>query len=151
MRDLFNRIKVSRLLDPVAVVTDNTASVSQIVDLAGYESAVIVIETGNLTDADAVFSIKVEEGNDSGLSDAATVAAKDLQIDPGLTATPATGNQAAYDFSADTKPFKVGYIGAKRYLRVTITPANNTGNHFVAAAAVLSNARHQPAGLTQTP
>ena len=45
MRDLFNRIKVSRLLDPVAAVTDNTASVSQIVELAGYESAVIVIET----------------------------------------------------------------------------------------------------------
>lgn len=151
MRDLFNRVKLARSLDPAAAVTDNTAQVGQIVDHAGYESAIYVIDTGVLTDVDAVFSVKVEEGDNAALSDAANVAAADLQIDPLLAATPAALHQAAFDFASDNKQIKIGYKGFKRYTRVTITPANNTGNLFASIVAVLGGARHMPAGATQVP
>jgi hypothetical protein len=47
--------------------------------------------------------------------------------------------------------FKIGYIGMKRYFRVTITPANNTSASLLAMTATLGAARHQPAGATQVP
>jgi len=41
--------------------------------------------------------------------------------------------QAGFDFSADNKVFKLGFRpSGKRYKRVTVTPANNTGNVFLA-------------------
>lgn len=157
MRDLFNKIKVSRLFDSKVTGADDTPIVSAIIDLAGYESAVFVLEPGTLTDANAVFSVKVEDGDDSGLSDAAAVtASKYLQIDPAMLATPGTGYQAAFDFSNDNARFKIGYLGHKRYVRITVTSGvgsvgANTGDNYLAGSAILSNARHQPAGVTQTP
>ena len=45
--------------------------------------------------------------------------------------------QAGFDFSADNKVFKLGFRpSGKRYKRVTITSANNTGNAFVAGVWV---------------
>lgn len=156
MRDLFNKIKVDRLFDAVAAVTDNTAAVSQIINLAGYESCVFVLEPGTLTDADATFDVLLEESNDAALATKNAVAAKDLQIDPLLDATitgtgGATGSQAAFQFDDDNERLKIGYLGGKQYVRITVTPFNNTGNFFLAGSAVKSNARHQPAGVTQTP
>ena len=41
--------------------------------------------------------------------------------------------QAGFDFSADNKVFKLGFRpSGKRYKCVTVTPANNTGNVFLA-------------------
>ena len=48
------------------------------------------------------------------------------------------------DFADDNKAFKIGYIGPKRYVRVTITPANNTGNAFIAGGWLLGNPRKLP-------
>jgi alkyl hydroperoxide reductase subunit AhpF len=155
IRDLFNRIKVVQLFPPVAAVTDNTAQVSAIIDRQGFESLVYVLEFGTQSDADAVFSVKIEEGDNSALSDAANVAAAQLQADTAtgavLDATPAALHQFAADFSNDNVSVKIGYLGGKRYTRVTLTPANNTGNFFLAGSAILSNARHNPAGATQVP
>lgn len=155
-RDLFNRIKVVALVPPAAAVTNDTAIVSNIIDMAGYESCVLALVTGTDADADAVMSLKVEHGDVANLSDAASVAASDLQIDSALAATPGAGNQAAYDFSNDGVGFKIGYKGSKRYIRITETSGvggvgANTGNIFLGGVAILSNARHQPAGSTQTP
>lgn len=134
-KDLHNNIDVKRGSSPVAAITDNTATVSQIVDTKGFEAVEYVILTGSLSDADATFTVLVEDGDAANLSDASAV--PDAQL-LGLE------TQASFTFASDDKVFKIGYIGIKRYVRVTITPANNTGNVFVAGVWILGHARNKP-------
>ena len=72
MRDMHNTIHVARAISPV-VVTDNTAQVGEIIDRQGYDAVEFLVATGTLADADATFAVLIEEGDDSGLSDAAAV------------------------------------------------------------------------------
>lgn len=133
MRDLANHLEVRRAISPAAATTDNTAYVSQIIDLSGFQSLVFAILIGALADADATFAVLVEHGDQANLSDAAAVP------DAGLTGTEAA---AGFNFGDDNKVRKIGYVGGKRYVRLTVTPANNTGNVFLAALAILSDARY---------
>ena len=135
MRDLANRLHVKRAISPAAAITDNTAAVSQIIDKAGYESLMFAIATGSLADADATFTVLVEHGDAANLSDAAAVP------DAQLTGTEAL---AGFTFAADDSVRKIGYVGSKRYVRLTITPASNTGNVFVSAVAILADGRYGP-------
>ncbi|MGJ5000567.1 hypothetical protein ACQR10_04535 [Bradyrhizobium sp. HKCCYLRH2060] len=124
MRELHDNIDVKRGISPAAATTDNTAFVSQILDTQGIYSAEFVILCGSLADVDATFAVLAEEGEQANLSDNTAVDDKDLV---GLETA------AGFDFSADNKVFKLGFRpSGKRYKRVTITPANNTGNAFVA-------------------
>jgi hypothetical protein len=134
-RDLHSNIHVRRGISPAAAVADDTPFVSQIVDMAGYESAEFAILTGPLADADATFSVLVQDGDQANLSDAAAVPAAQLL---------GTQAQAGFTFADDDKVFKIGYVGGKRYARVTITPANNAGNAFIAGVWILGNPRSAP-------
>ena len=135
-KDLHNNIYPKRGLSPVAAGTDNTAYVSQIVDTQGFESVEWLTLIGANTDADATFTTLVEDGDVSNLSDAAAVA------DAQLLGTEAL---AGFQFDDDNEVRKIGYVGNKRYVRVTITPANNAaGNIFLAGVWILGNARSKP-------
>jgi hypothetical protein len=136
MRDLANHIAVRRAISPAAATTDNTAFVSQIIDLAGFDSAMFVINAGSLADADATFTTLIEHGDAANLSDATAVP------DSQLTGTEAT---ASLTFADDNSVKKIGYVGPKRYIRMTVTPANNGGNAFLSAVALLSGSRYWPA------
>lgn len=137
-RDLHNSIKYSRGISPVAALTNvNTPIVSQIIDTADFNSTEFVIMTGVDTDADATFTVLFEDGNNSSLTDNAEVTAAGalLGTEPG----------ASYTFADDNVTRKIGYLGAKRYCRVTITPANNgAGDIFVAGVWVQGGASKQP-------
>lgn len=139
-RDLHDNIKVSRGVSPIAATTDNTAYVSQILDTANFGSAEFVGQFGSIADADVTFTVLVEDGNDSGLSDAAAV------DDAFLLGIEAMVDSAgvALRFDQDNKTIKIGYIGPKRYVRVTITPANNSGNIFFAAVWIQGHPRKAP-------
>ena len=77
-----------------------------------------------------------KRGDDSGLSDAAAVADADLI---------GTEAGASFLFSDDNKVFKIGYKGTKRYVRVTITPANNgAGNIYPAGVWIKGHPRTLP-------
>lgn len=138
MKDLHNKIHVVRAISPV-VVTDNTAQVSQIIDRKGYRALEFVIALGTLSDADATTVVLVEEGDAANLSDAAAVADADLI---------GTELLAAFQFDDDNEVRKIGYKGSKRYVRLTITPSNNTGNIPVSAVAILG---HPAIGPTINP
>jgi hypothetical protein len=133
MRDLMNNIHVVMARPPQAAVTDNTAMTFTSCDLRGYESATIVILHGTNADADATYTVAVEESDDN--SSFTAVAAADLI---GTTAL------AGFQFDDDNEPRKIGYRGGKRYIRASVTPANNTGNAFVAAAYILGHPRSRP-------
>lgn len=136
MRDFANHVTVKRAISPAAAITDNTPLVSAIVDRSGYDKFMFGILTGALADADATFAVLVEHGDDPALADAAPVP------DSQLTGTEAA---AGFNFGADDQTRKIGYVGPRRYLRLTITPSNNAGNAFIAAVAILSDPRFFPA------
>ncbi len=138
MRDLYNDVEVRRVLSPVAAGTDNTAYVGEIIDMRAFKSLMYAILVGVNTDADATFTVLVEESDDSGMSGAVDATDGNNLLDP-------TAAIASFDFADDNSVRKIGYVGEKRYNRLTITPVDNdSGNIFIAACAVLSDADRRP-------
>lgn len=124
LRDMANDMGIARGLSPVAAGTDNTPYVSEILDLQGKTAAMFAILIGANTDANATFTVLVEHGDASNLSDNAAVPDDQLNL---------TEAGASFDFADDNQVRKIGYRGDKRYVRVTITPAgNDSGNIFIA-------------------
>lgn len=137
MRDLHNNIHPVQLIAPAAARTDNTAIVSSIIDLQGYDSCELVLNIGANTDTNATFAVLVEDGDDSSLSDNAAVA------DANLLGTEALAGFTAAD--DDNSCRKIGYVGGKRYVRVTVTPSgNDSGNIFVSGVAILGHPHNAP-------
>lgn len=134
MRDITNNLDLKRAISPQAARTDNTAIVSQIVDLRGTGGVMLALDIGTNTDVDATFTLLIEEGDVANMSDASAVSDDDLN---GLE------SQGSFTAAADdNKMRKIGYVGIKRYLRATITPAaNDSGNIFVSANWVLQPTR----------
>ena len=135
MRDMTNHIHIVPAFAPKAAVTDDTAQVSAIVDLSGYDSATLILETGTLTDANATFAVTMDHGDASNLSDAAAVTAADLV---------GTLAGAGFTFADDIEARKIGYKGSKRYVRATVTPSGNTGDIYLSGFWVLGTARYGP-------
>lgn len=134
--DLHNNIYPKRGLSPAAAGTDNTPYVSQIVDTAGFDSVEFVILIGANTDVNATFAVLFEDGNDPGLSDNAAVDDAYLL---------GTETLAGFQYDDDNEVRKIGYIGTKRYCRVTITPSgNDSGNIFIAGVWILGHPRNAP-------
>lgn len=97
-----------------------------IVDLQGFEGAMIVCGSGDLT-VDMPFQLM--HGDDPALSDAAAVPDADL-VGTEPTLLEATDNEIKH-FS---------YVGTKRYLRVDTTAGTGIGW----AAIILGRPRHAP-------
>lgn len=136
-KDLHNNIKILQAISPQSSSGD-TPIVSTIIDTQGYNSAEFLILTGSIGDANATFTVLVEDGDTKvgadTLSDAAAV------DDIYLLGTEAL---ASFQYDDDNEVRKIGYTGNKRYLRLTITPSGNSGTPsaaFLAAIAVLSHA-----------
>ncbi len=135
MRDLFNNTKIVTLWDPVDLGSGDTAKVSSIIDTQGFNSFTAHLAFGSIADADATFTVLVEDGDDSSLTDNAAVA------DAYLLGTEAGATPL---FSNDNTGFKIGYTGPKRYVRITLTPTNNTGAILTSAIAILGNPNQAP-------
>ena len=129
MKDLFNNIHPLLALAAV-VVTDNTAQVCAVIDRRGYESLTYVIATGTLADADATFAVLLEESDASNMAGATPVDDADLLGTEAL---------AGFTFSDDGETRKLGYIGNKRYTRLTIPPSGNAGNAPLSVVALLGH------------
>jgi hypothetical protein len=134
-KDLHNNIKVSQAIAPAAAHSDNTVVTSNIIDTAGYESVEFQFNIGTIADTDATFTVSMEDGDDSGLTDAAAVSSDFI-----LGST----TDASFSQAKQTSTTKVGYVGHKRYVRVKITPANNSSAAYFDALAVLGNPRFAP-------
>lgn len=128
-RDLASDIKESTALDPATIGSDTTTN-GNIIDTQGYESLTFLFHVGTVTDGD--YTPLIQEGDDSGLSDAAAVADADL-----------IGTEAGAAFTDDTDDnatSKIGYAGDKRYVRFNVVSTNTTtGATSVGATAVLGH------------
>ena len=141
LRDMYNGLEIRRALSPV-LRTDDTAQVSQIIDMQGFDALLFAIGTGAIDDANVTFVVLVEHGDQANLSDAAAVPDAELV---------GTEVLAGFQFDDDNETRKIGYIGAKRYVRLTITPTGNSANPtgaFLTALAILGRPHRTP---TATP
>lgn len=134
LRDSSNNTKVSRAISPVSEA-GNTALVSQVIDTKGYDSLMFAILTGSLGDAGAEFTTLVEHDDDVAMGTAAAVDDAELN---------GTEAGASFDQADDNSVFKIGYVGSKRYVRLTITPTNNATAALIAAVAIQTKAHISP-------
>lgn len=117
MRDIANNIGTVQAI--AAQVLSATAT-SPALDLIGFESAAVVINTGAIAGG-GDFTAKLQESDTTTSGDFTDVAAAHL-----------VGAFSA-SLSADSVE-KVGYIGSKRYVRVVLTKNSGTS---IAGGAVL--------------
>ena len=111
-------------LNTTAISSDTTTN-GVIIDTAGYESILFVIQSGTITDG--TYTPLIQEGDDSGLSDAASV------VDADLTNTEASVAFAATD---DNAVKSIAYVGDKRYVRLNIVSASTSSGGTLSAVAV---------------
>jgi hypothetical protein len=142
MRDNLHNIGVRLAIAPVAAaVADNTPIVGGWIDRSGFESLTFGIVTGLLAAAAATFTVLVEDSDADDHSDHAAV------DDSGLISSSAgVAPEAAASFTQadDGTTKKIGYIGDKRYVRLTVTPAGNNAAAPISAIAVLGHANSRP-------
>lgn len=134
MRDQAHNLQIKRVLSPVSVA-DDTAQVGQIIDRLSYDSLTYIIATGSIGDADATFAVLLEE------SDAANMAGANAVADADMIGTEA---DAGFQFDDDNEVRKLGYVGSKRYTRLTITPTGNGSAALLSAVAVLGHPQYAP-------
>lgn len=134
MKDIHNLLKLTRVISPISQ-SGNTAMVGAIIDRQGFDSLEFAVTLGTITTAGTTYTASMDEGDAANLSDASAVAAADL-----------IGTLALASF-VDTEintTKKVGYKGNKRYVRLTMTPAGNTGASTMHAIAILGAASLKP-------
>jgi hypothetical protein len=103
------------------------------VDLAGYDTAVVLIDAGAITGAGATLTFEVQHSDDNSTF----TAVADADLD---------GAEPVISASNDDQIHEIGYRGIKRYLRVAITAkAGTTPTLPVSASVVRGKARKQPA------
>jgi len=113
-------------------IATNTTTVGNIIDSAGFASLVFSLVTGTVSDGD--YTLVIEHGDDSALSDAATVASTDL-----------IGGLPSFTADTDDNLSKdVGYVGKKRYVRASIVSANTTSGAVIGVVAIKGHALSKP-------
>jgi hypothetical protein len=126
-RDLHDNIDERVALNTQLINTDTTTA-GVIIDTAGYESLEFIMQAGVVTAGDV--TPLVEDGDNVALSDAAAVGA-DFRL----------GALVLLDTTNDITRF--GYVGKKRYVRISAVTATSA-NLTVGATAVLGNPHSAP-------
>ena len=128
-RDLHNNIDDRVALDPQAITSDTTTA-GNIIDTVGYESLEYLIASKTITDG--TYALKLEQGDDAALADAADVPADEV-----------LGALTGFVAADDNAVKRVGSIGKKRYQRLSIVSAGTTsGVDIMSAVAVLGHPKH---------
>ena len=117
MRDIANNIGVVQAVVPAVLTATNTSAA---IDLQGFDSAAVIINTGAIVSS-GNFTAKLQESDVSG-SGYTDVAAADL-----------VGTLPAVLLASSV--VKQGYIGNRRYIRTVITL--NSGTSIAASAVVV--------------
>jgi hypothetical protein len=121
MRDIANNFAAVAVVAPAVLAATNTSAA---IDLIGFGSAAVVINTGAIAGA-GDFTAKLQESDTTTGGDFTDVAASDL-----VGSFPAS-------LAADSV-VKVGYIGNKRHLRLVTT--KNGGTSIAASAVMIKGA-----------
>ncbi|MBH0239127.1 hypothetical protein [Methylobrevis albus] len=118
MRDLASNISAVQVVAPAVLTATNTSAA---VDLLGFNSAAVVINTGAIVSA-GNFTPKLQESDTTTGGDFTDVAAAHL-----VGTFPSA--------LAAASVYRVGYVGTKRYIRTVLTL--NSGTSIAAGAVVI--------------
>jgi hypothetical protein len=129
-KDLKNNISDSIGVN-IQAISSNTTTAGSIIDTSGFESVTFIQAIGAYTDG--TYTLLIEDGDDSGLSDAAAVA-DDFLI----------GTEAATDLSAANSSSMIGYNGKKRYVRASIVSTSVTTGATAGCVVVRGDALTNP-------
>lgn len=128
IRDLVQKVSAAPSVSP-QVLTDGTVE-GATVDMQNFESAVVVVVSGTITDG--THTPSMEDSPDDSTWTA--VAAGDL-----------IGSFTAIAAANDDEIQEVGYKGSERYIRAKVVTASATTGGLVAAAIVRGDPRTIPA------
>jgi hypothetical protein len=137
MRDNLSGMQVVRL--GKQTLSGTTPNASAWVDMRGFDSCVLMLNTDAVTDAGtaAGFTATVQHGDTAAASGATAIAAADSVN--GATTVVVTSDDADNVIAG-----AIGYVGAKRYARMNIVGTSGT-NAVVEVVAVLTKAAREPA------
>lgn len=113
-------------------ISSDTTTVGNIIDTQGFESATFSLVTGALTDGD--YALTIEDGEDSGLSDGSAVNSDFL-----IGALPAFTDDGDDNLSLD-----LGYVGKKRYVRVSIVSTNTSSGAVIGSMVMKGHKASRP-------
>ena len=129
MRDLVHNLGISTALASQTVTS--SAVNGNILDLLGFEGVAIAICSGTITDGS--YAVTLTEGDASDLSDGASVAAANI-----------LGTLPSFAATDDNVTKKAGYIGIRRYIRVTLTPTGATSGGSFSGVVIKGHAADRP-------
>ena len=128
-RDLKNDIKIVNALN-IASITTNTTTVGVEVDTLGFESVTIEVITGARTDG--TVTPLLQETDVAG-SYSGSVADEDL-----------IGLEADAALSALNERARFGYVGKKRYVRLSLVSTSVTTGLTAGGSVILGNPKSAP-------
>lgn len=137
MKDLHSNIDIVAAIVPVLVL-DATVPDAVEVDLQAFDSAEIEVSVGVKSVDTGTITVKLEHADDDGTGSAgsyANVAAADV-----LGVTPSSGIIHTVDCDADASTsdvFRYGYIGDKRFIKVTIAEVGSNANGVILGVNVV--------------
>lgn len=128
--DLKNNVSVANALN-IQAISSNTSVAGVSIDTKGFESATFAIQSGTLTDG--TYTPEVSESDDNSTF---TAVADDF-----LIGTEANAVLVATD---DNKVKTIGYVGKKRYVKLTITSTGVTSGGTLGASVILGHPKSAP-------
>ena len=146
MRDLHNNLVPTRAIQ-VQTIT-GSALLSGNLDLAGYNAAEVLVDFGDIDEmgsspeGGAQVAIKLEHADDDGTGAPGSYA--EVALVDVIGAGSVTGGVVS-TVTTDAVPVRVGYVGGKRFLRVTLTPTALTNGGPIGAWLLAGRPRHAPA------
>lgn len=145
MRDLHNNVAHIAAVAPQTI--SGSSLVSGDIDLAGFNAAEVVAFLGDIDELGgspvgaAKLEVKIEHADDDGTGSPGAYAEVGLAEVIGPSSV--TGGIVA-STTSDGNFLEVGYLGAKRFLRVTLVPTGLTNGGPVSAWVVKGSPRHAP-------
>ncbi len=113
-------------------ITSDTTTLGAIIDTAAFEGLEFLLQSGTITDG--TYAISLQDGEESNLSDAAAV---DSELVLG-------SEDAAFVAADDDTVKRIGYIGKKRFVRLSIVSASTTTGGEFSSVALLASPHHAP-------
>src|SRR5262245_44740188 len=136
-RDLHNTLDYRRAVSPVTQTNSDAPFVSQIIDVANLLALEFIILLGTLSDAAFTTAVLMEASDDPSMAGANAVADVDMLPTPNNVSSTVPEVAAAFTEADDDGIKRIGYVGTKRFVRLTITPTGNAaGNIPIAVLAV---------------
>ena len=134
MNDLHNNTRVVTAIVPAAIGA-NATKTGVVIDRQGYGGVEFVIGYGAVTTTGTVVTVVAFEGDVTGtltsVADTSLLGTEALASLP--AATPRTAGTTKEVFK------RLGYVGNKRYVRLTVTPVANASAALLSAVAILGH------------